>query len=214
MALCLWLPGWAGNRRNIHPLTYPDHQPSFISFFHLPRSIASSLSNLHAWQSFCTTSVQVLFGLPLGLEPSTSYSIHFFTQSVSSFHNTCPYKWQAVNQLSTTSLEVAPSGECLRGEGLVCLIGAVVCLLAAATYVHYRGQWIGRIALQHNWLLPVNCHFQDCKVRCSGSPCKLHYIRIRPLPFTLTSHVHVTILISARWSATLFSVLTGQVSLP
>jgi len=39
----------------------------------------------------CTTSLQVLFGLPLGLEPSTSYSIHFFTQSVSSFCKTCPY---------------------------------------------------------------------------------------------------------------------------
>jgi len=33
--------------------------------------------------------------------------------------------------MSATSLGVAPSGECLRGEGLV-LIGAVVCLLAAA----------------------------------------------------------------------------------
>jgi len=30
-------------------------------------------------------------GQPLGLEPSTLYSIHFFTQSVSSFHSTCPY---------------------------------------------------------------------------------------------------------------------------
>jgi len=30
-------------------------------------------------------------GLPLGLEPSTSYSIHFFAQSVSSFRSTCPY---------------------------------------------------------------------------------------------------------------------------
>jgi len=28
---------------------------------------------------------------------------------------------------------VAPSGECLRGEGLVWLIGAVVCSLAAAS---------------------------------------------------------------------------------
>jgi len=45
-----------------------------------------------AWQSFCTTSVQVLFGLPLGLELSTSYSIHFFTQSFSSFCSTCPYQ--------------------------------------------------------------------------------------------------------------------------
>jgi len=62
-----------------------------VCVFHLPRSIPSSLFKLHAWQSFCTTSLHVLFGLPLGLEPSTSYSIHFFTQSVSSFHNTCSY---------------------------------------------------------------------------------------------------------------------------
>jgi len=82
-ALHLGLPGWAGTRRNIHPLTYPDRRPNFISFSQLLRSIASSLFNLRAWQSFCTTSVQVLFGLSLGLESSTSYSIHFFTQSVS-----------------------------------------------------------------------------------------------------------------------------------
>ena len=73
------------------PTHHADHHPIFISFFHLPRSIASSLFKLHAWQSFCTTSLHVLFGLPLGLESSTSYSIHFFTQSVSSFRNTCPY---------------------------------------------------------------------------------------------------------------------------
>jgi len=48
-------------------------------------AIASSLFKLHAWQSFWTTSFHVLFGLSLGLEPSTSYSIHFFTQSVSFF---------------------------------------------------------------------------------------------------------------------------------
>ena len=40
---------------------------------------------------FCITSLQVLLALPLGLKPSNSYSIHFFIQSVSSFHNTCPY---------------------------------------------------------------------------------------------------------------------------
>ena len=74
------------------PIHHPDHHPIFISFFHLPRSIASSLFKLRAWQSFCTTSFHVLFGLPLDLEPSTSYSIHFFTQLVSSFRNTCPYR--------------------------------------------------------------------------------------------------------------------------
>jgi len=48
------------------PTHHPDHHPIFISFFHLPRSIASSLFKLRDWQSFCTTSLHVLFGLPLG----------------------------------------------------------------------------------------------------------------------------------------------------
>jgi len=80
-ALCPGLLGWAATRRNTHP-------PSWSSFNHLLWPIASSLFKLRAWQSFCTTSLHVLFGLPLGLEPSTSYSIHFFTQSVSSFCST------------------------------------------------------------------------------------------------------------------------------
>jgi len=70
--------------------TYPDHQSSFICFLLLLWSMASSQFNLCAWQSFCTISVQVLFGLPLGLAPSTSYSIHFFTKSFY-FCSTCPY---------------------------------------------------------------------------------------------------------------------------
>jgi len=41
----------------------------------------------------------------------------------------------------------ASSGECLRGEGLVWLIGALVCIVAAA------------FAFPHHWLLPINCHF-------------------------------------------------------
>ena len=34
------------------------------------------------------------------------------------------------------------------------------------------------------------------------------------LSFSLTPHIHLTILISARWSVATFSFLTGQVSLP
>jgi len=86
-ALCPGLLGWSGTTRNVHPLTYPDHQPSFINFFHLLRSIAFSLYNLRSWQSF----LHNLSPSPLGLELSTSYSIQFLTQSVSSFHNKCPY---------------------------------------------------------------------------------------------------------------------------
>ena len=67
--------------------THPDHRTSFIIFLHLQRS---TLFILRAWQSCRTTSLQVLFGLPLGLGPSTSYSIYFFTQSSSSFRSTCP----------------------------------------------------------------------------------------------------------------------------
>jgi len=67
------------------------YQSSFISFLHLLRSIASSLFNLCAWQSFCTPSLQVLFGVPFVLAPATSYSVHFFTQSLFYFRNTCPY---------------------------------------------------------------------------------------------------------------------------
>jgi len=41
------------------PTHHPDHHPIFVSFFHLPRSIGSSLFKLRAWQSFCTTSFHV-----------------------------------------------------------------------------------------------------------------------------------------------------------
>jgi len=133
------------------PTQHPDHHAIFISFFHLPWSIASYLFKLRAWRSFCTTSFHVIFGLPLGLETSTSYSIHFFTQLVSSFRSTCPYH----PNLFCCSINIISS---LPSLSLNSLLGT--------------------------------------------------------LSFTLTLHIHLTILISARWSATSFSFLTGQVSLP
>ena len=76
--------------------TFTHSHPSWssnipICLLHLLRSMTSSLFNPHALQSFSTISLQVFFGLPLGLAPSTSYSIHFFTQSLYSFRSTCPY---------------------------------------------------------------------------------------------------------------------------
>ena len=79
---CPGQPGWAGTRRNIHPLTPVVVINRPFSVVHLLRSMAASLFNPRAWQSFSTISLQ---DLPLGLAPSTSYSIHFFTQSLSSF---------------------------------------------------------------------------------------------------------------------------------
>ena len=100
--------------------THPGQRTSFITFLHLKRSMASSLFSLHAWQSSRTTSFQVLFGLPLGYEPSTSYSMHFFTQSSSSFRSTCPYQRSLfccnINAMSPTpslSLSAPYLGVCL-----------------------------------------------------------------------------------------------------
>ena len=84
------LVGWY-QKKHSPTHTKPDHRTSFIILLHLQRSMASSLFILRAWQSSRTTSLQVLFGLPLGLGPWTLYAIHFFTQSSSSFRGTCPY---------------------------------------------------------------------------------------------------------------------------
>jgi len=93
MAPCILLRTSRVNRyqkKHSHTHTYRGHKSSLIHFIHLLRSMASSLFNPRTWQSFSTISLQVFFGLPLGLAPCTSYSIHFFTQSLSSFHSTCP----------------------------------------------------------------------------------------------------------------------------
>ena len=68
---------WIGRCQKKHSPTHthPDHWTSFIIFLHLQRSMASSLFSLRTWQSSRTTSLQVLFGLPLGPGPSTSYSM-------------------------------------------------------------------------------------------------------------------------------------------
>ena len=100
---------------------------------------------------FSTISLQVFFGLLLGLAPFTSYSIHFFTQSLSSFRNTCPYH----RNLFCCNTEIKSSNPSLS---LNPLLGTLTC--------------------------------------------------------SFTPHIHLTILISASWSATSFSFLTGQVSLP
>jgi len=113
----------------------------------LPPSITINgiLLILCAWQSFTTISIQVFSGLPLGLAPSTSYTIHFITQSLSSFCSTCPYH----RNLFCCSTEIMSRNPSLS---LDLLLGTLSC--------------------------------------------------------SLMPHIHVTMPISARWSATF------QVSLP
>ena len=53
----------------------------------------------------------------------------------------------------------------LRGEGLVWLIGAMVCLLVApwAQLSVSAGNGWPHNALRHHWVMPISCHFRACK---------------------------------------------------
>jgi len=87
MALCPGLPGWASTRRNIHPLTLlliTNHPLSASSIYcHMIHSI------LPVQFTCLTVFLHNLSPNPLWsiscLEPTILYSIHFFTQSLSSF---------------------------------------------------------------------------------------------------------------------------------
>jgi len=142
-------PGWASTRINIHPLTpimVISHPLSASSIYYDSRHPPCLL---YMPDIFFHNLSQVFFGLPLGLAPSTSYSIHFFIQSLSSFCSTCPYH-----------------------HNLFCC---------------------------------------STKIMSSNPSLSLNPL-LRTLSCSLMSHIHLTILISARWSATSFSFLMGQVS--
>ena len=67
---------------------HPDHQTSFINFHHLLWSVASSMFNLRAWQSFSPTC-PVWFSCWSG---TLCFMLHaIFTQSSYSFLSTCLY---------------------------------------------------------------------------------------------------------------------------
>jgi len=128
------------------------HPPSWLSSNLYQLLPSTTIHSILLVQITCLTIfLHNLFPCPLGLEPSTSYSIHFFTQSVSSFRSTCPYH-----------------------RNLFCCSINIILSIPS---------------LYLNSLLGTVC-------------------------FTLTLHIHLTIVISAAWSATSFSFLTGQVSLP
>jgi len=88
-ALCPQLPRWVSARRSIHSLR-PIWPAAII--YQLPSS--TKIHSIFPVQFTCLTVFlhNPSPSLPLGLEHYTSYSIHFFTQSLSSFCNTCyPY---------------------------------------------------------------------------------------------------------------------------
>jgi len=96
--LCPGLPG-----RPVPEETFTHSHPSWSLdiLYQLPPFTA--IHSILCVQFTClTASLQVLFGLPRGLGPSTSYSMHFFMQSPSSFRSTCPYQQQLIIHYSET----------------------------------------------------------------------------------------------------------------
>ena len=62
---------------------------------------------------------------------------------------------------------------------------------------------------------PYHCNLFCCSVKITSSvPILSLNSLLGTLSFTLILHIQLTILISARWSATSFSFLTGQACLP
>ena len=159
--------------------TYRGHQSSLICFLHLLWSMASSLFNLRAWQFFSTISLQVFFGLPLHLAPSTSYSIHFFTQSLSSFRNTCPYH-RTLFRCSAESMSSNP------GLPLNPLLGILSCSFMPHIHltIHISARWSAT-------------SFQSVAIN-SGYKLQFFYIYLhmtQPMPLPLTIKIGFTFLV-------------------
>ena len=98
---CPGQPRWAGTRRNIYPLTPTMVSWSIIPYL-LPPSVTIHKVTLNSLDKascsiympdslFFTISVQASLNLLLCLAPSSSYAIHFFTQSLSYFRSMCPH---------------------------------------------------------------------------------------------------------------------------
>ena len=105
-ALCLGLPGWVGTRK-----TFTHSHPSWSSFITYqlhPSTMFHSIRSLTVFLYYLFPG-SLWSRLPLGLEPSTSCSIYFFTQSLSSFCNTCQYH----RNLFCSSTEVMSSNPSL-----------------------------------------------------------------------------------------------------
>ena len=76
------------------------------------------------------------------------------------------------------------------------LIGAMVCLLTAPWVqlsVSVGNGWPHN-ALRHHWLMPISCHFRDCKALLGKSdesePCKRRYNKCPDLYFLLYSALY------------------------
>jgi len=176
--LCPGKPGWAGTRRNIYPLTpivVINHTLSASSIFcdpwHHPRS-------MYVPHSLLPQPLYQFSMVYLGLAPSTSYSIHSFTQSMSSFHKTCPYHCN----LYCCSTEIMSSNPRLS---LNPLLGTLSCTLTPHIHLNIliSDHWCatsfssltGQVPLPCNILLRTQL-LHNLLVTINGNDISLEYI--------------------------------------
>ena len=108
-------------RRNIHPFTHPDSQPSFICVLHLLRSTASNCSIYMLDRLFPHLSPSPLWCT--SWSETLHFILHIFLhQSLSSFCSTCPYHCN----LFRCSTEIVSSNPSLS---LNLLLGTLSCSL-------------------------------------------------------------------------------------
>jgi len=88
---CMGRPRSAGRR-----ITFTHSHLSWSSVHPYLLPPSTTIHGILSVQFMCLTVFfhnlsLIFFGLSLRPAPSTSYSLHFFTQSLSSFRSTCPY---------------------------------------------------------------------------------------------------------------------------
>ena len=86
---------WDNQGEPVPKVTFIHSHLSWSSIIPYLLQTSTTIYGILPVQFTCLTlflhNLQVFFGPPLGLAPSTSYSMHFFTQSSSSFCSTCSY---------------------------------------------------------------------------------------------------------------------------
>jgi len=122
-------------------------------------------------------------------------------------HPTCTKFWSNNSQKLTYELSLLPFAGWeiwvvaykLRGEGLVWLIGAVVCLRAALrvqSFASAGSRWPHN-APRYHYLMPIGCHFCGCKallvVSLTHASSAIVSTRPLPLPSRDTAEPEVTL---------------------
>jgi len=95
-------------QKKYSPTHHPNHHAIFISFFHLPRSVASSLFKLRAWQSFAQplSMCSLVYDLVCSPPPHIPYSLYLLPLAPKNLH---PLPLHYVSWIWATSLLYPPA---------------------------------------------------------------------------------------------------------